>query len=320
MGTVDDKQAGLRPFERAVAEVDADKVQAVIQVVTDSVDSPHSKRAYARAMRDFMRWYRETGQVGLSKGVVARYRAGLAAQGMGASSINQRLSAIRKLAGEAADNGALTIGAAAGIQNVRGIRQTGQRLGFWLCREQAQALLDAPDVETLKGTRDRALLAVLLGCGLRRSEAARLGTEHLVRRDGRWLIGDLLGKRGRIRTVVVPAWAMGAIERWTGAAGITQGPVFRSVTKGGAVGETLSEVGVSWVVKEYGARLGYDRLAAHDLRRTYAKLSRAGGAALEQIQLSLGHASLTTTERYLGTSLDLRNAPGDKLGLGITAS
>ena len=291
----------LRPFERAVAEVDADKVAALVSVVTDTVDSPHSKRAYGRAIRDFLAWYREAGQIGMSRAVVQRYRAYLA------SSINQRLSAIRKLAQEAADNEALSWTAAQGIVNVKGVRQTGQRLGFWLCREQAQAILDAPDTATLKGLRDRALLAVMLGCGLRRSEVAGLDFAHVQQRDGRWLIVDLVGKRNKVRSVVMPTWVKQALDAWAQGAGIGAGPVFRNVSKGGTLGDSLSPVGVSWVVKEYGRALGYEDLAAHDLRRTYAKLSRQGGADLEQIQLSLGHASLTTTERYLG----------DKLGLGL---
>ena len=64
----------------------------------------------------------------------------------------------------------------------------GIRTGNWLSLRQAQALLSAPDVATLKGLRDRAILAVLLGCGLRRSEVAALTFAHVQQRDGRWCI------------------------------------------------------------------------------------------------------------------------------------
>jgi len=179
--------------------------------------------------------------------------------------------------------------------------------------------LDAPDAATLKGLRDRAILAIMLGCGLRRSEVARLELAHVQGRDGRWVICDLVGKGGRMRSVVMPAWAKRALDGWTAAAWVrvAEGPVFHQVDKAGNLGGPLSEVGVSWLIKQYGAALGFDALAAHDLRRTYAKLSRKGGADLEQIQLSLGHASLTTTERYLGSALDLERAPCDALGLGV---
>ncbi len=307
----------LMTFERAIAEADADRVEAIIRLVTDSVSSEHTRRAYSRAIRDFLAWYKETGQIGLSKGVVLRYRATLQAEGSGAAAINQRLSAIRKLAGEAADNGVLPWSAAGGIKSAKGLKQAGVRSGFWLTREQAQGLLNTPDTSTLKGLRDRALLAVMLGCGLRRSEVARLTFAHLQEREGRWLICDLVGKGSRIRSVVMPTWAKEAVDRWAEGAGIAEGPVFRDVRKGGHMGDALSEVGVSWIIKEYGNAMGYPELAAHDLRRTYAKLARKGGADLEQIQFNLGHASLKTTERYLGTALDLVNAPCDKLGLSL---
>jgi integrase len=70
-------------------------------------------------------------------------------------------------------------------------------------------------------------------------------------------------------------------------------------------------------VIRYGAEIGSDRLAPHDLRRTFAKLAHTGHAALEQIQLSLGHASIQTTERYLGVSQDLVDAPCDRLGIRL---
>jgi integrase len=82
--------------------------------------------------------------------------------------------AVRKLAVEAADNGLLAPELATGITRVKGVASKGVRLGNWLTVQQAQKFLNAPDVATPKGMRDRAILAVLLGCGLRRSEAAAL--------------------------------------------------------------------------------------------------------------------------------------------------
>ncbi len=81
--------------------------------------------------------------------------------------------------------------------------------------KQAQTLLNAPDITTTKGLRDRAILAVLLGCGLRRSEVAALTFAHVQQRDGRWCIVDLVGKHGRVRTVPMPTWVKVAIDAWT---------------------------------------------------------------------------------------------------------
>src|SRR5580693_8192672 len=103
------------------------------------------------------------------------------------------MSAIRKLAAEAADNGLIAPELAAGIARVKSAKSVGIRMGNWLSVRQAQSLLNAPDITTLKGQRDRAMLAVLLGCGLRRSEVAALTFSHLQQRDGRWCIVDLKG-------------------------------------------------------------------------------------------------------------------------------
>lgn len=138
---------------------------------------------------------------------------------MSASSVNQRLSAIRKLALEAADNGALDPQVANGIRAVKGARREGRRAGNWLTREEAQLWLNAPDICTMRGRRDRALLAVLIGCGLRRSEAAGLTFEHVQQRDGRWVLVDLIGKRDKIRSVPMPDWAKAAIDEWSVVAG-----------------------------------------------------------------------------------------------------
>ena len=87
--------------------------------------------------------------------------------------------------------------------------------------QQAQALLNTPDATTRKGLRDRAMFAVLLGCGLRRSEVPALTVKHIQQRDGRWCFVDLIGKHGRVRTVPMPAWTKSAIDSWTTAAEIT---------------------------------------------------------------------------------------------------
>jgi len=108
------------------------------------------------------------------------------------------MSAIRKLAVEAMDNGLLAPELAAGIQRVKSAKSIGVRMGNWLSQKQAQALLNTPDISTMKGLRDRAIIAVLLGCGLRRSEVAALTLGHIQQRDGRWVILDLVSKHKRV--------------------------------------------------------------------------------------------------------------------------
>jgi site-specific recombinase XerD len=287
-------------------------------LVLDSVSSPITKRVYNMALDEFLAWFQQGPRPGFTKATVSAWRVSLEDRRLGSSSIIVRMSAIRKLAAEAADNGLLAPELAAGIARVKSAKMVGIRAGNWLSLRQAQALLSAPDATTARGLRDRAILAVLLGCGLRRSEVAALTFVHVQQRDGRWCIVDLVGKHGRVRTAPMPTWVKLAIDAWTTAASITDGHVFRSASRAGRVGaEGLGEKVVWQLIKPYAKAAGVPGIAPHDLRRTCAKLCRAAGGELEQIQLLLGHASVQTTERYLGTRQDLVHAPNDAIKLRI---
>lgn len=293
---------------------------AAVGMVLDSLPSEHSRRAYGRALSDFLMWHRGVGRPKLSKAVVQRYMAELREAGMAPSSINQRLSAIRKLAAEAADNGVLDLQVANGIRAVKGSRREGQRTGNWLTREEAQNWLNTPDARTLKGKRDRALLAVLIGCGLRRAEAAALSFDHIHQRDGRWVLVDLIGKRDKVRSIPMPGWAKAAIDQWSVASGVVGGLIFRAVNKGDrVVGTGVTAQAIYNTIVGYAEELEKRGVAPHDLRRTFAKLAHKGGAPIDQIQLSLGHESIQTTEAYLGIEQDLTDAPCDHLGLRLNS-
>ena len=127
---------------------------------------------------------------------------------------------------EAADAGLLSPELAAGVRRVKGAKKLGVRLGNWLTVEEARRFWQAPDPATLKGKRDRPILAVLLGCGLRRRELADLEFTHLQQREEHWAIVDLVGKGGHIRTVPVPDWAKATIDLWIAAAEISAGRLF----------------------------------------------------------------------------------------------
>jgi len=207
---------------------------------------------------------------------------------------------------------------AAGITRVKGAKSKGVRVGNWLSIQQAQKLLNTPDVGTKKGLRDRAMLAIMLGCGLRRSEVAALTMKHVQQRDNRWCIVDLVGKHGRVRTIPVPTWVKVAIDAWTTAAGITDGYVLRPINRGDDLsGNRLSEKVVWQLLQQYAGSAGVPGIAPHDLRRSCAKMCRASGGELEQIQMLLGHASVQTTERYLGTKQDLVHAANDGIKIRV---
>jgi site-specific recombinase XerD len=270
--------------------------QKLKALVLDSVSSPITKRVYNMALDEFMTWFQLAPRPGFTKATVSAWRVSLEARGLGSSSIIIRMSAIRKLALEASDNGLLAPELAAGIARVKSAKSIGIRVGNWLTLRQAQALLSTPDTATMKGLRDRAILAVLLGCGLRRSEVAALTLTHVQQRDGRWCIVDLVGKHGRVRTIPMPTWVKVAIDAWTSASGLADGRVFRPVNRGDRVqGEAMSEKVVWQMIQQYATDAGFPGIAPHDCRRTCAKLCRAAGGELEQIQLLLGHASIQTT-------------------------
>lgn len=292
---------------------DLDQAKAA---VLSSLRSPESQRGYRHSIDEFIAWYCSELRLSFNKTVVTRYRIHLESRQLAPSTINVRLAAVRRLACEAADSGLLSPELAAGIQRVKGARKLGVRLGNWLTAEEARRLWQSPGTETLKGKRDRALLAVLLGCGLRRRELAELTVDLLQRREDHWAIVDLVGKGGHIRTVPVPDWVKRTLDDWLLAAGIVSGRVFRCVCRAGKMwGEGITERVVWHVVKENAAKLNVPNLAPHDLRRSCARLCHRAGGEMEQIQFLLGHVSVQTTESYLGCKQRLRDAVNDRIGI-----
>src|SRR3989475_8648733 len=138
--------------------------------VLNTLRSSESNRSYRFAIDDFVAWYCSEPRLSFNKTVVLRYRLELESRRLSSSTINLRLAAVRRLAYEAADTGLLSPELAAGIRRVKGAKRIGVRLGNWLTAEQSRAVIQAPDVEKLKGRRDKAILSLLLGCGLRRGE------------------------------------------------------------------------------------------------------------------------------------------------------
>ena len=279
-------------------------------MVLDSVASPHSRRNYAKALDDLFAF--SAGRP-LSRALLMEYRATMDA--LSPSTVNVRLSAVRKMVFEARKNGMIGAEEAANLTEVPNIPQKGTRLGNWLTREQAKELLAVPDRSTLKGKRDYVILAVLVGCALRREELAVLDVDTIQLREGRWVLVDLEGKGRRVRTVAIPVWVKQGINAWMTAAGVEDGRLLRAVSKGGKVKESMSDWAVWSVVEQCAKQIGIERFGAHDLRRTCAKLCRKNGGGLEQIKFLLGHSSIQTTERYLGSEQELVVAVNDSLGL-----
>ena len=284
--------------------------------VLNSLTSASGQRTYEHAIREFVAWYCSEPRLAFNRTVVLRYRIHLEQRRYAPATINLRLAAVRRIAYEAADAGLLSPELAAGIRRVKGVRRLGVRLGNWLTAEQGRRLVHGIGPTTLRGLRDHAMVALLLGCGLRRGEALGLALESIQQREEHWVIADLVGKGGHIRTVPMPAWVKTAVDAWTRAAGLTHGRVFRAINKAGRVWGDGMTAKVLWdVVRRAAAGAGIERLAPHDLRRTCARLCHLAGGELDQIQFLLGHVSIQTTERYLGCKQKLRRAVNDTMGL-----
>jgi len=283
-------------------------------VVVNTLASQHSRRSYEYAIERFIAWYcseprltfnrrREVPLISRTPLLVSRY---------------DQLSAIRRLADESAESGWLSPEHAIGIRRVKGVKRLGRKMGNWLTRNQAQELVNSASNNSLQGWRDRAMLGLLLGCGLQRSEVVGLSLDQLQSREGRWVIVNLVGKGKRLRTVPVPAWSNELLNSWLHHSGVSEGRVFRRVLKGGKRQEAGVTANVVWyAVKRCARQAGISNLAPHDLRRTCARLCHSSGGELEQIQFLLGHASVQTTERYIGSKQKLQDAVNDRLGISV---
>ena len=324
---------------QGVVTARARDITAAIEPVLQTLDSPHSRIAYRRALVEFVDWWVMGGESKSGAGVVDRaavmaWRREMVDSGKwAAATVNQRLAAVKAMVRELAHRGVVTWEVVGQVESVKGVKAGGVRTGNWLSRTEVEKLLAAPDMGTLMGLRDAAILRLILSGGLRRDDAARLRGSDLQLIAGRWALVDITGKGGRVGTIPIAAWAAEAVHAWQAAraaayperfgndrhgvlAIFTRVPQGHPI-KGGAWNlshtDPLTDKSIANVVKKYGAVIGRPELAAHDLRRTFAKHAEEGGASIHQVQQSLRHASLETTTRYLGSGQDMHRAPCDYL-------
>jgi site-specific recombinase XerD len=320
----------------------------LIELVTNTVASPNSKRAYRTALAEFLTWLGQEGFTTLNAAAVNGYIQYLRESDRSKSSINQQLAAIRNLANQAMLNGLISQLEAWGISQVKNEKIRGRRTGNWLNRAEAQQLIWEPlrqaeeeEIGWLKAYRDQAIISIMIGAGLRRSEAAGLTFGHIQQREGRWAIIDLEGKGGRLRSFPIPAWVKHALDRWTEQARLGREPadgcIFRALNKG-IHGRLSGEVKTKYLqdsplphyttgnmtaqaifktVRYYAQHCGFPDVAAHDLRRTAANLALKGGADIREIQYMLGHASILTTEKYLEPMMSLSKGAADFIDIRL---
>jgi len=304
--------------------VDAFKERAL--AIAASSAAPNTRRAYAIAYRAFARFlherYGDASRQTFTVSAVAGWRDELTAHGLAASTVAQRVSAVRRLAA--------ALGADPLIAQVRCTHVQHERPNALSDRELS-ALLARPDLRTTIGVRDRAILELLARAGLRRSELARLTLSDIQERgrqpDGRRRTaiaprrGDQTplevvvrgSKRGRTRTVPLHAEALEALRGWyAGRPAAATDALFVSLrTRRSAVAEPLSAGAVGDVVAKHAAAAGVrdDRRTAHALRHTFCTMLAERGVAMEVIRALAGHVDIRTTQIYVDVT-DRRKADG----------
>jgi site-specific recombinase XerD len=272
----------------------------------------NSRRAYSSRLKAFIAWLNQQGDAEFVTHL-RRYVGYLRDEcQLSPRSVQAHINTIKGMLKTAAALEPSLTPMLSQLQLVKAPVVRGQLHGLRLNSAQAQALLDAPGTDSVKGLRDSAILGLLLTLGMRRSEICNLTWGHITELDGHRVIANLKGKHGRVRTLKLPVWLWRMIMRW-GEESRTdmsnpERRVFVPITKDGhvlRVREGFTPHAIYKMLIHYTKQAGIPPVKPHDLRRTAALLARRGGASIEQVQIMLGHASPQTTSSYIGETLNL---------------
>lgn len=281
-------------------------LRMLVARVLAQTSNQHTSRNYGSALKRFLKSNRPLSRQGVIEFL----------QGLEKPTVHTMArAALRKLAVEAEEAGYISGDESRAILRIKSRAKVQVRMGHWLSLEAVAKLRQLPNRFDIRGARDAVIIGLLVGCGLRRAEACGLLWSQCRQIDGRMVLVDIAGKGGRIRSVPVPDWAAREISNWQGhltrryhqlrqdPMGAVEGPVLRSLMRL-LPDHPLHVNTLQNLIPRYAAALGL-QFTAHDLRRTLAQLMRRAGAPIEQIQFTLGHAGIKTTERYLGGAIEL---------------
>lgn len=280
-----------------------------------NIDNPRTRRAYQNDLADFCGFVRLTGAEefrAVTRAHVLAWRAQLENRGLAGSTIRRKLAALASLFDHLLENNAV-----AGGNPVHGFKrpriETNEGKTPALGDHQAKALLEAPDPKTLKGLRDRTILAVLLYHGLRREEAAQLMVNDIQERRGiRHL--QIHGKGGKLRYLPLHPVAAERIHAYLQVSGHHQpdgkAPLFMPL-RGRKTGAGITANGIYALVGIYakGAGIEVEGLGVHGLRATAATNALEHEADIAKVQAWLGHASISTTRIYDRRQLRAEDSP-----------
>ena len=272
-----------------------------------NISNPNTRRAYRNDVSGFMAFFgmkaapqfRE-----VTRAHLLAWRKHLEGQGSGPATIRRKLSALASLFDHLCEVNAVTHNPVRGVKRPRS--ETGEGKTPAIADGQARALLDAPSPITLKGKRDRAILAVLFFHGLRREELCKLRVKDVEQRHGVMHL-RVHGKGGKLRFVPAHPAALGRISEYLADAGHgddAAGALFRPIKNprgGGRLDRALSPGKVDeCVVRYYSRRLGISvtGFGPHVARATAATHALNQGADIAKVQEWLGHANIATTRIY----------------------
>ncbi len=285
-------EGGVTPLVRQIE-------QFTLYLHTERAVSPHTSAAYASDLEQLAK-YAEADKGGnvsaqdVDHLLLRRFLAGLAKSSK-KSSIGRKLAAIRSFFRFLVRRGILAKNPAELIATPK----KDQLLPFHLDIDQTTALMEAPDSEQKYALRDRAMLELLYSSGLRVSELTGLNISELDLAAG---MVRVTGKGGKERIVPVGSKAQKAVTEYLEQRG--DGPASGALflnTRGGRINRRS----VARVVDTHVMRIAaFKRISPHTLRHTFATHMLEGGADLRAIQELLGHASLSTTQKYTHVSID----------------
>lgn len=277
---------------------------------------PTTKAQYKKAIRNYL----DTGQSLADARALADYAAHLPKSSRAFLKAAVRLwgddVALKAKAGATPENAAAVQATIYRIEALNEAIQVeaskGHKAHSWLTQSEVKRLLDSCNQKTIQGQRDKVILGLLVGAGLRREELAALTFDDVILQPiaGKFrTVLNVHGKGAKDRVVPINDRLAAALDEWRKTTGGRR--IARAISKGGAIRDSISAIGIFEIVRSAGESIGRPELAPHDLRRTFAQLGYEAGVPITQISKLLGHASVATTQRYLNLDLDLASTVSD---------
>ena len=294
----------------------------MILSVANQQQNENTRQTYFSVLNRFLQWYQSTGRSALDVPALNEYLLYLEALQLSRATIATHLSAIRNFISTTRKYELIDANTYASLMEIRVRRQSGRRHGNWLSLAEVQCLLNEMHGDAPIQIRDRAIIALLLGTGLRRFELTNLRLEDIAMIEDRRVLHNIVGKGSRYRTIPIPEWSWQSLAEWIETRRSSHlennTRLFFSYLKSGQRrADSITSQAIRNIVKKHTERTLGVPFLPHDLRRTYAKLAYKAGAPLAQIQMALGHSSIRTTELYLGLEQDLQQSPGDYISVNI---